>query len=136
VAAVASVSDVQLGRAVIVDSLAARELGVLGAAAAGVYDRPVGIRALHVDAESGEEHYLIRYPAGLQGRPHRHTAAHTIVVLEGRLRANGEVIGPHAYAHFPAGEVMHHEAADDSGCLFVLMFHGPFDVEVVADGHA
>jgi quercetin dioxygenase-like cupin family protein len=76
----------------------------------------------------------VRYPAGTRGRPHRHTAAHTIVVLQGRLRANGREVGPHAYAHFPAGEVMHHEAAGDEPCLFVLIFHGAFDVEVVEGG--
>jgi quercetin dioxygenase-like cupin family protein len=76
------------------------------------------------------EHYLVRYPAGLTGRPHQHTAAHTIIVLEGRLEANGRVIGPGSYAHFPAGEVMRHQAAGDCPCLFVLLFHGPFDVRL------
>jgi len=35
----------------------------------------------------GEQHYLVRYPAGLKGRPHQHTAAHTIIALEGQLDA-------------------------------------------------
>jgi quercetin dioxygenase-like cupin family protein len=43
--------------------------------------------------ESGAEHYLIRYPAGLKVRVHRHTAAQTIVVLEGPLVVNDQVIG-------------------------------------------
>jgi len=120
-----------LGSAVVLDGLDSLPLSAPGGAAAAVYDREIGIRLLHQDAASGEEHYLVRYPAGLRGRPHRHTAAHTIVVLDGRLRANGAVIGPHAYAHFPAGEVMHHEAAADEPCLFVLIFHGAFDVAVV-----
>jgi Cupin domain len=68
--------------------------------------------------------------AGLTGRPHQHTAAHTIIVLEGQLDANGRVIGPGSYAHFPAGEVMRHQAAGDGPCLFVLLFHGPFDVRL------
>jgi quercetin dioxygenase-like cupin family protein len=62
---------------------------------------------------------------------HRHTAAHTIVVLEGQLDVNGHVIGPDAYAHFPAGEPMRHQAAGNGPCLFVLLFHGPFDVEIM-----
>jgi len=38
-----------------------------------------------------------------------------------------------SYAHFPANEVMRHQAAGDGPCHFVLMFHGPFDVTIVED---
>jgi quercetin dioxygenase-like cupin family protein len=124
---------VQHGTATIVDGLRSLELREPGAAAAAVYDRPIGLRLLYEDPASGEEHYLVRYPAGLQGREHRHSAAHTIVVLEGRLEANGQVIGPGAYAHFPPGEPMRHQATDHGPCLFVLLFHGPFDVEILGD---
>lgn len=119
------------GKATIVDSLSSLELAPPGEAAAAVYDRAIALRLLYQDPESGEEHYLIRYPAGVRGRTHRHTAAHTIVVLEGRLDANGQVIGPGAYAHFPAGEPMLHQAAGEESCLFVIIFHGPFDVAIV-----
>ena len=94
-----------------------------------IYDRPIGLRLLYQDPHTGAEHYLIRYPAGLRARRHRHTAAHTIVVLEGRLAANGTVVGPGTYVHFPAGAAMHHAPADGSSCLFVTIFHGPFDVQ-------
>ncbi len=50
-------------------------------------------------------------------------------MLDGRLEVNGEVIGPGAYVHFPAGHAMHHAPAGDGSCLFVTIFHGPFDVE-------
>ena len=119
--------------AMIVDRLESLELREPGAAAAAIYDQPIGLRLLYEDPTSGEEHYLVRYPAGLRGRVHRHTAAHTIVVLDGRLEANGQVIGPGSYAHFPAGEPMRHQATQDGPCLFVLLFHGPFDVEVLDD---
>ncbi len=119
----------RLGAATVVGDLRSLELRAPGAAAA-VYDRPIGLRLLHEDPASGEEHYLVRYPAGLKGRAHRHSAAHTIIVLEGQLDANGEIIGPGSYAHFPAGEPMRHQATADEACLFVLLFHGPFDVEV------
>ena len=119
------------GAATIVDQLGSLELEEPGPAAAAVYDRPIGLRLLHEDPVSGEEHYLVRYPSGVRGRAHRHTAAHTVVVLEGQLDANGQVIGPGSYAHFPGGEPMRHQAAGDGSCLFVLIFHGPFDVEVV-----
>lgn len=121
------------GQATIVDNLHSLELQSPGADAAAVYSQPIGLRLLYEHAESGTEHYLIRYPAGVKGRLHRHSAAHTIVVLEGRLEANGHVIGPGAYVHFPAGEPMRHQATADEACLFVIMFHGAFDVQIVGD---
>jgi quercetin dioxygenase-like cupin family protein len=120
------------GAAVIVGDLASLELAEPSPAAAAVYDQPIRLRLLHADPD-GEEHYLVSYPAGLKGRPHRHTAAHTIIVLDGQLDANGEVIGPGSYAHFPAGEVMRHQAAGTAPCLFVLLFHGPFDVRLAGE---
>ena len=96
-----------------------------------VYDQKIGLRLLHEDPASGEEHYLVRYPGGLKARWHRHTAAHTIVVLEGRLEANGRTVGPGAYCHFPGGVPMHHANAGDEPCVFVILFHGPFDLEAV-----
>ena len=94
-----------------------------------IYDRAIDLRLLYEEPDSGAEHYLIRYPPGLKGRLHRHTVAHTIVVLEGRIAVNDRVIGPASYCHFPAGEAMFHAAAGDEGCLFVTIFHGPFDIE-------
>jgi quercetin dioxygenase-like cupin family protein len=124
---------VKYGSATIVDELRSLELQEPGAAAAAIYDQPIGLRLLYQDPSSGEEHYLVRYPAGVRGRPHRHTVAHTIVVLEGRLDANGQTVGPGAYIHFPAGERMQHQATADEACLFVLLFHGPFDVEALSE---
>lgn len=99
-----------------------------------IYDREIGVRLLYEDPDSGAGHYLIRYPAGLNARLHRHSASHTIVVLQGRLAVNDEVIGPGAYCHFPAGETMFHAPAGAEDCLFVTIFHGPFDVEALGDG--
>jgi quercetin dioxygenase-like cupin family protein len=93
-----------------------------------IYDRPIGVRLLYQDAGTGAEHYLVRYPPGLQARAHHHSAAHTIIVLEGRLTANGQVLGPGSYCHFPAGSVMHHAPAGEVDCLFVTIFDGRFDV--------
>jgi quercetin dioxygenase-like cupin family protein len=100
-----------------------------------VYDRPVGLRQLHRDNATGAEHYLIRYPAGLTARRHRHSAAHTLVVLEGRLAADGQVAGPGAYVHFPGGVPHHHAPADGGSCLFVALFDGPFDAEPLDGDH-
>jgi redox-sensitive bicupin YhaK (pirin superfamily) len=93
-----------------------------------IYDREIEIAQLHIDERSGAEHYLIRYPQGLRARPHTHTAAHTMVVLEGALEANGQKLEAFSYCHFPAGEVMIHQPADGESALFVLIFDGPFDV--------
>lgn len=123
----------EYGRATIVDELDSLKLREPGGDAAAVYDRPFGLQLLHNDPNSGEEHYVIRYPAGLRGKLHRHTAAHTIVVLKGRLEANGQTIGPAAYAHFPPGEPMRHQVGGEEACLFVLLFHGPFDVQILGD---
>ncbi len=113
------------GSAVIIEGLSSL---ALEASQPEIYDRSVGLRLLYQDPESGAEHYLVRYPAGLRARSHRHTAAHTIVVLEGRLLANSHVLGAGGYCHFPAGETMHHAPFGDDPCLFVTVFDGPFDV--------
>ena len=114
--------------AVIVDELGAIELDESQPV---IYDRPIGLRLLHQDPASGAEHYLIRYPRGLKALQHRHTAAQTIVVLDGGLEADGRTIGPHAYCHFGPGQTHHHAPADGTGCSFVTIFHGPFDVHPV-----
>jgi quercetin dioxygenase-like cupin family protein len=116
----------EYGRAVIVDGLESVELR---RSSSVIYDRDIAVRLLYEDPDSGAEHYLIRYPAGLKTQLHRHTAAHTIVVLEGGLEVNGQVVGPGAYCHFPAGEPMRHAPADNDSCLFVIIFDGPVDVQ-------
>jgi quercetin dioxygenase-like cupin family protein len=116
------------GRAIVFDNLRSVELG---RSQSVIYDREVGLRLLYEDPDSRAKHYLIRYPAGLKVRLHQHTAAHTIVVLEGRLEVNDQVIGPGAYCHFPPGEPMRHAPADGDSCLFVIIFNGPVDVQLI-----
>jgi quercetin dioxygenase-like cupin family protein len=118
--------------AVLLDQLAGRELGE---SQPGIYDRPIGLRLLYQDPRSGAEHYLVRYPAGLRARRHRHSAAHTIVVIEGALHADGQILPAGSYAHFPAETPMWHEPAPGHDCLFVILFDGPFDVYPLGDEH-
>jgi quercetin dioxygenase-like cupin family protein len=120
----------EYGAAIVVDNLDSVQMD---RSQPVIYDREIGLRLLYEDPESGAEHYLIRYPAGLNAQLHRHTAAHTIVILEGRMMVNDKVIGPGAYCHFPAGEVMFHAPAGGEACLFITIFHGPFDVEPLGD---
>jgi quercetin dioxygenase-like cupin family protein len=93
-----------------------------------IYDRPVALRLLYQDPASGAEHYLVQCPQGLRARPHRHSAAHTIIVLEGAMQLDGQLLRPGSYAHHPPGTVMHHAPAPGQHCLFLIIFHGPFDV--------
>jgi quercetin dioxygenase-like cupin family protein len=114
------------GDAVVVDNLPSLELRPSRSV---IYDREIELRLLAEDPVSGAEHYLVRYPAGLRTRLHRHTAAHTIVVLEGSLQVNDRLIGPAGYCHFPAGQPMRHAPAGDGACLFVIIFDGPVDAQ-------
>ena len=95
------------------------------------YDRPFAIKELYADPRTGAEHYVVRYQTGTKARWHRHSAAHTMIVLSGQLVANGQRLGPGGYAHFPGGTAMLHEPAEDHDCTFVLIFDGPFDVTVI-----
>jgi hypothetical protein len=87
----------------------------------GALGRPISVDFIsiiqYLDPVSGAEHYV----------------AHTIVVLEGRLEVNGQIVGPVAYCHFPAGETMSHAPAESNSCLFVVIFCGPFDVQPVGE---
>ena len=95
------------------------------------YDRPFELRELYEDPRTGAEHYVVRYRAGTKARWHRHRAAHTIIVVAGQLVANGQRLGPGGYAHFPGGTAMLHEPAADHDCTFVLIFDGPFDLDLL-----
>jgi quercetin dioxygenase-like cupin family protein len=117
-----------MGETTVVEDLVALELEEDGSE---IYDRPIGLRLLHRDDRTGAVHYLIRYPAGLQARRHTHTAAHTIVVIQGALSVDGRVVQAGGYAHFPAGVPMHHAPAPGTDCLFVIAFDGPLDVTPV-----
>ena len=60
------------GTARLVDDLASLELEESQPV---IYDRPIQLRLLHEDQGSGAEHYLVRYPAGLQAQRHRAAGA-------------------------------------------------------------
>lgn len=95
------------------------------------YDRPIGILLLHADAESGVEVYVIDYPAGLQEAWHQHSVPHTMLVLDGRLDVNGEVIGPGSLCRYPANTPMHHAPAGGESCRFLMIFEGESDMTLV-----
>jgi hypothetical protein len=55
------------------------------------------------------------------------------VVLEGALFANGDVLGPGGYCHFPAVPPCTTPPLA-TRAAFVVVFDGPFDVEVLDGG--
>lgn len=95
------------------------------------YDVPIGIELLHEDPGSRVELYIIEYTEGTKASWHRHTAAHTIVVLEGRLEVNGVEIGPGDLCRYPAGTAMRHQQAAGWNCRFLMIFEGASDVTLL-----
>ncbi len=78
-------------------------------AAPAIYDRPVGLRQLHVDPDTGAEHYLVHSPQGL--RRLSTTTAWPTPTSSWTGRSAPTDLGPGSYCHFPAMTVMHHEPA-------------------------
>ena len=97
------------------------------------YDRPFELEMVFHDQRTGAEHYVVRYRPGTRARPHRHTAAHTIVVLDGHMMVDGQLLGPGGYAHHPGETTMLHEPAAGESCTFVLIFDAPFDLQLSDD---
>jgi len=95
------------------------------------YDQPFQLHDLYRDPRTAAEHYVVRYRAGTKARWHRHTAGHTMIVVAGELEANGHRLGPGGYAHFPGGTAMLHQPAEGHDCTFVLIFDGPFDLDLI-----
>ena len=97
------------------------------------YDRPIGLHLLHEDPDSGVELYVVEYAPGTSAAWHRHSVAHTIVILEGRLEVNGVSIGPGDLCRYPAGMRMKHQPSAGSGCRFLIVFEGTSDVTLLED---
>jgi quercetin dioxygenase-like cupin family protein len=49
------------------------------------------------------------------------------------MEVNDEVVEAGAYVHFPPNEVMRHAPAGEESCLFLILFHGRFDVDPVEE---
>lgn len=58
--------------------------------------------------------YLVRLKAGARGFQHRHGAGEDVLVLSGKIRLAGEVLGPGDYMYTEPGEEHFLEAIEDS----------------------
>jgi quercetin dioxygenase-like cupin family protein len=58
--------------------------------------------------------YIVRLKAGARGFPHKHAAGEDVLVLSGKVRLAGEVLGPGDYLYTEAGEEHFLEALEDS----------------------
>jgi hypothetical protein len=89
----------EYGRAIIVDSLTSVELGWSQPV---IYDREIGLRLLYQDPDSGAEHYLIRYPAGLRAlaRSSRRSVFGTVRSATSRTRSPTRPCSVHTKARW------------------------------------
>jgi quercetin dioxygenase-like cupin family protein len=58
--------------------------------------------------------YIVRLKAGARGFTHRHAAGEDFLVLSGKVRLAGEILGPGDYLYTEAGEEHFVEAIEDS----------------------
>jgi quercetin dioxygenase-like cupin family protein len=58
--------------------------------------------------------YIVRLKAGARGLQHKHSAGEDVLVLSGRIRLAGEVLGPGDYMYTEPGEEHFLEAIEDS----------------------
>jgi len=58
--------------------------------------------------------YIVRLQAGARGFKHRHAAGEDVLVISGRVRLAGEVLGPGDYMFTEPGEEHFLEALEDA----------------------
>ena len=90
---------------------------------------PLQEEILTKDEQSGLEISVAYYPAGYHTILHRHTIAHGMYVLNGRLQTNEGLLEPGDFIWFPEGTAMEHGAPQDSDCTVLFVTNGPFDIE-------
>jgi len=88
---------------------------------------------LHIDAETGMEIRLVRYPAGIINPRHTHPCAHGMYVLEGTLVTHAGQYGPGSFVWFPEGEVMEHGASNSGDVTVLFITNKPFRIDYIDD---
>ena len=123
----------QLGDATIANDLTSLELRPPGAVAVAVYDREIGLYTLHEDPISRQGALPVPLSGGGSGPP-APAFGRTHV---GRARGAARRQRPdHRPRRLRALSGRRRDATSGDGqepCLFVLLFHGPFDVALVED---
>ncbi len=90
---------------------------------------PLQEEILIKDGRSGLEISTAYYPAGYNTVLHRHTIAHGMYVLSGRLQTSEGILEPGDFIWYPEGAAMEHGAPPDSDCTVLFITNGPFDIE-------
>jgi len=83
---------------------------------------------LIVDADTGMEVRLVRYPAGVINPMHTHPCAHGMYVLEGTLATHDGQYGPGHFVWFPEGSVMEHGATAEQDVTVLFITNKPFEI--------
>ena len=79
----------------------------------------VTIRTLFVDQENNQFTALVRMAPGTSYPPHVHGSPEQCLVLEGDLRAGGEVLHAGDYQRAPTGSY-HDLQSTERGCLLLI----------------
>ena len=93
--------------------------------------RAISRKDLYVDAETGAEIRIVRYPAGLVNPLHTHPCGHGLYVLEGQLVTHKGTFGPGTFVWFPEGEVMEHGAGPDCDVTVLFITNKRFRIDYV-----
>ncbi|MBM4074996.1 MAG: DUF4437 domain-containing protein [Planctomycetes bacterium] len=86
-------------------------------------------KELFIDAETGMEIRLVRYPAGVINPAHTHPCGHGMYVLEGTLVTHAGEFGPGSFVWFPEGQVMEHGASPAADVVVVFITNKPFRID-------
>lgn len=83
----------------------------------------------YIDPETGVLLKENLYPRGMKTPWHRHTHAHGMYVLAGKIKTNKGLYGPGTFIWWPAGSVAEHGATATEDARMFFMTTGTFDLD-------
>ncbi len=93
--------------------------------------RPLYVKLLLNEPETGMSVSLLRYPAGFINPHHTHPCGHGMYVLEGQLVTHRGEFGPGTFVWFPEGEPMQHGASSEADMIALFITNKPFSADYV-----